>query len=171
LKGKPIVFEVSDTHVASVAEQTTDALGIVAMVDMKASSASGARRSTDSALSLLGFQQSIELSGGKPISVFSPVVRMALWVSIAVSFLFYGGVHKVLAAPLVVTGNAAGLAVHLVAVGCALGLVELRKGLYGSAARAVLCSGREVEWLSTGHEYSFGVEYSYVRNTLYARAS
>jgi hypothetical protein len=165
------MFEVPDTHVASVAEQATDALGIVAMIDMKTPSASGARRSADSAFALLVFQKAVELSGGKSVSVLAPVVRMALWVSMTVSFLFYGGVHKVLAAPLVVTGDAAGLAIHLVAVKRVPRLVELRKRLYDLASWAVLCSGREVQWFSTRHEYSSGVEYSYVRNTLYARGA
>lgn len=164
------MFEVSNTHVASVAEQATDALGIVTVIDVKTASASGAWRAADSTLPLLGFQQARELSGGKPVSALARVVRMAFWVCATVLFMLRSGMRKVVDAPVVVTGVAARLAVHLVTVSCALGLVELRKGLYGFAARARLCSGREVKGLSAWHEYSF-VEYSYARNTLYARGT
>jgi hypothetical protein len=140
------------------------------VVNMKTPSASRGRRSTDSALSLLSFQQSVELSGGESVRGLASVVCMSFWVSVAVFLMLCRNVFKVVQAPIVVARVTARLAVHLVAVNSALGLVEFRKSLYCFASRAQLRAGREVKWLSAWHEYSF-VEYSYTRNTLYARGT
>ena len=158
----------SNTDVTTRTEDAAHRARDMTMVNVKALSS---RRCglADRALSLLGRQQIRELSGGETVGVLSAVVGMASWVSLAMFFLFCGYMREVIQAPVVVANVVASFAVHLVAVDCALGLVELRKGFYGLAARAVLCAGRQVEWLSTGHEYSSGVEYSYSRSTFYAR--
>lgn len=163
------MLKTANTHIASVAEHTTDAVGVVAVINMKAFS-TGFCGPAYGALPLLGFQQTIELPRSESVSTLARVVRMAFGLCVAVFLLIGGAVREVIPTPLVVASVLTGLTVHLVAMRCVLGLVELRKRLYALATRAPLRPGREVEWSSTWHdEYSSGVEYSYLCNTFYAR--
>jgi hypothetical protein len=164
------MVELSDTKIASVAEQAADALGIVTVVNVKTPAASSRRTTAYRAASVLLVQQGFVLAKREAVDRFTLMVLSEIGVLFTPFARCFARLGKVFTAPPIMADSAARLAVHLVAVSCALRLVELRKRLYGLAARAVLCAGREVEWLPSWHEYSFGVEYSYSRSTLYARS-
>ena len=140
--------KMSDTYIASVAKQATDAVSIVAMVNVKVSFASRVWALAYRALSLLGLQQSIVCAKLNSVERFQFMI--ARQSRVLISPFFTGRPHllKVFAAPFIVARYCAGFAVNAIAVLGSAGLEKLVQCFRGLALRATLEAGRKIECLS-----------------------
>lgn len=153
------MLKVSDTHIASVAENATDAIGVVTVINMKAFSIVVAP-TTNSAFSLLSFQHPRKFSKLKAVEFFAVVIGKAFGIFVPTLFLIFGQICKILPAPFVIANRTARFAVDLITVHSGFGFVKFRQWLDLLAARAELFARRQVNWMSAH------VRFLSVENTL-----
>jgi hypothetical protein len=139
------MLKMSDTDVASVAEQATDAVGIVTVVNVECSFTSWLFGLADGAFVMLCQKHRGVLTWSQPIVFLSVVIFEPLWRLLATSKLIFCHLVEVLQTPLVMAFVVARFAVDLVAVYCSFGLVKFREWFGSLALSAMLKSRRQIE--------------------------
>lgn len=137
--------KITDTNVASVAKQATDAAGIVAMIDVKIATPASLVIPADCAPPLLGAEQLVVSPDRDSVGRLENVVLSKSRIFFSPFAAAFGPLLQVLLTPFGVERDAASPAVHRVSVLGSARFEELRQRLRLLALRASLKAGGKVE--------------------------
>lgn len=140
--------KVPNSDIASVAEQATDGVGLVAVVDVKISPTTRVRCSADGTSSLLGGQQLFV--GAKRNAVCRSQLMVFRQARVFFAPFLAGNARfvQVLTSPFIVACNHTQAAVHAVAVFCSARFEESIERFCFLTPRAAFLAGRKIERVS-----------------------
>jgi hypothetical protein len=148
------MLKVPETDVAVVAKQATDAVGLVAVVNMEGALSFRIGCLANSALSSLGRKHPVILASRKVVVFLAMVVLVSFGKLFSALCLLCSDVGKVVQAPSIVAFVTARLAVHPISVFGSARLSKFGKRLGFPTLRAAFETGRQVEsasWHRSNH--------------------